>query len=58
MKNISLQLYDGLKEEIRDSKTKAGVDPIELLAIPCEYPTEIYVKLDGLFSTSPSDIKG
>ena len=41
-----------------ESKTKTGFDPIELLAISCEYPTEIYVKLDGLFSKSPSDIKG
>ena len=41
-----------------ESKTKAGFDPIELLAIPCEYPTEFYVIFDGLFSTSPSDIKG
>ncbi|MCH5236021.1 MAG: DUF1893 domain-containing protein [Muribaculaceae bacterium] len=41
-----------------ESKTKAGFDPIELLAIPCEYPTEIYIKLDGLFSKIPSDIKG
>ena len=42
-----------------ESKTKAeGFDPIELLAIPCEYPTEIYVKLDGLFSKTQSDIKG
>ena len=41
-----------------ENKTKAGFDSIELLAIPCEYPTEIYVKLDGLFSKIPSDIKG
>ena len=41
-----------------ENKTDSGFDPQEFLAIPCEFPTEIYVKLDGLFSKIPSDIKG
>ncbi|MCH5242398.1 MAG: DUF1893 domain-containing protein [Muribaculaceae bacterium] len=41
-----------------ENKTNSGFDPQEFLAIPCEFPTEIYVKLDGLFSKIPSDIKG
>ena len=41
-----------------ENKTNSGFDPQEFLAIHCEYPTEIYIKLDGFLSKTPSDIKG
>ena len=41
-----------------ENKARNGFCPIELISIQCEFPTEIYIKLYGLYSKIPSEMEG